>query len=167
MENTELEQKEEQKFVYKEKEFIKRLKKPLALHKTSILFQKKYDNFEKEFIGENVQKDINKKLFNQKDLLKSVSTMGEDYTEIGQAFLENEIGMDLIEYLQIKQTAKELFLLDVENTKDLMQIMFENFSEMNYETETDEDLKPTPRAGFMCGWWCYSGFLCPGGNACN
>ena len=35
------------------------------------------------------------------------------------------------------------------------------------ETETDEDLKQTPRAGFMCGWWCYSGFLCPGGNACN
>ena len=30
-----------------------------------------------------------------------------------------------------------------------------------------KNLKPTPRAGFMCGWWCYSGFLCPGGNACN
>ncbi len=36
-----------------------------------------------------------------------------------------------------------------------------------YQADTDTDTTPIPRAGFLCGGLCYSGFLCPGGGGCN
>lgn len=33
--------------------------------------------------------------------------------------------------------------------------------------DNNENVPVTPRAGFLCGYWCYSGFLCPGGSGCN
>jgi len=131
---------ENTKYIYKGTEFIQRAKKTFKPYQIKgIWLQKKYDEFEKEFIGEDIQKNINKNFFKDIEFLKTVSQLGDNHEEVGRLFLQNENGIEMMNYLQLKNQAKELFILDEENAKELMEILFENHNDMNHQTETDED----------------------------
>lgn len=133
---------ENTKYIYKGTEFIKRAKKTFKPYQIKgIWLQKKYDDFIKEFIGDDIQKSANKNLFSNAELLKSVTRLENNPEEVGRVFLQNENGMQIMNYLQLKQQANELFILDEQNAKELMEILFENHQEMVHDTETDEDAK--------------------------
>lgn len=127
---------EEKTFTYLGKEYKerKRTYKPLRIN--SIKFFRKYSDFEKEYIGED--------LYNQYYNTLLQNAIEEDVTEENaeeksKVLLDKKDIMRLqLEFTQKQSEAYEIFLLDENNTKELCDIYFENSNEIDHNP-TDEN----------------------------
>lgn len=137
MEQNEIIKTEEQKFIFKNIEFI--LAKPnLKIQRLATLLANKYDNFENEIISKEVKKDFINIIIKDKKLGEAIQS--KELEQLNQKALESDNFYELLKYSNLKTQAQELFICEEENAKDLMSIMFTNHLDMIYDFENEDDI---------------------------
>ena len=141
---------EENKYIYKDTEYILRNKNFKKYVVPSIKFSRKYDDFRKKYIPSDLEKRV-KNIFVNRDLIKSSQNIiaenkDKDLKELEVIVandtmnkIQDEQLADMITYNQIKEEIDIEFLNDESNAKELCEIMFEYSESINHNPNTKEE----------------------------
>jgi hypothetical protein len=134
----------DKKYTYNSIEYSTRNKSFKPYRIKAIIFSEKYNKFEKEYCGD-IQEEINNFLYTDKKVMgkvisaKNTGDTNKLNTVIQESLLSDPLQLSkLIKLTERKNTAKEMFLLDTVNAKELCDIMLNESETINHEPDGDE-----------------------------